>query len=92
MFHFMSLCAVRDDFHLEKSFPSNSTMASEGAVAGAALVDEMDGLTILGTGFHNSEDCGVCFEVSSWAFRIIAEHNMIEIATTFLNITLSFLF
>src|SRR5690349_5250317 len=56
-----------EDFHLEKSLPSNNTIASEGAVDTALLTIASEGVTILGTGFHSSEDSGVCFVGSTCA-------------------------
>ena len=58
----------REDFHFEKSFPSNNIIASEGAVDTAALdIIAAEGVTNLGTGFHNSDDSGVTFALSGWA-------------------------
>src|SRR4051794_12180356 len=76
------------DFHLERSLPSKRTMASEGAVAGAALTEEFPGVTTRGTGFQSSDDSGVCFDGFGCAIAIVVTAMAIPAIRTRLYITL----
>src|SRR5690349_4913547 len=70
MVHFTSLLFFLDDFHFEKSFPSNSTIASDGAVESELFTIAADGVTTRGSGFHSSDDSGVSFVVSNCALAM----------------------